>query len=517
VSPRREPAGRAARVLHGLALAVLATVVVSAVSRPLFYWDSWAYHLPFSALLWNIGDAPRAFVLSEEMRWRYEGFPLFAEFLQGALWKLSGSIQATTLINAVALAGFVLAAGKSLRLSVPLLAFSTLAVPLVALHATSSYIDLFVGVCVCFQALAAVKLLAGNVARGQTPVFPGSVLQGSVPDLLEGTPHARWIVAYVAAAAAAGNSKFTALILSFAISAFVLAHLLVRRRATGAGRAKRVAAAVVVASLLAAGTALKNTYTHSNPVYPFDTHVLGVHLQGPEPEYRNYPDYTAPLGALARPANWLLSISEVDWIVRGVESHYSLDLSVGDKPERYGPARTGGDSGPLVVASVLLAIGLAVLARRRNREALRPHRTLLALFAWLSAVTAFSPQSHELRYSLHWPLLLMVVVAALVNAARLSSRARVALIGAYLAAFIASESMLDFPLRPWPALSHGDIIEGESSAPEIAHAKQTGGVCLGPEYNPRQFAYSAVVNGGDHVIEQGWTRCTVYPRYGDGK
>jgi hypothetical protein len=111
VSPLREPAGRAFRVLHGLALAVLATVVVSAVARPLFYWDSWAYHLPFSALLWNIGDARRAFVLSEEMRWRYEGFPLLAEFLQGALWKLTGSIKATTLVNALALAGFVLAAG----------------------------------------------------------------------------------------------------------------------------------------------------------------------------------------------------------------------------------------------------------------------------------------------------------------------------------------------------------------------------------------------------------------------
>jgi hypothetical protein len=330
-------------------------------------------------------------------------------------------------------------------------------------------------------------------------------------------PRAWWLAAYVAAAAVAGNSKFTALILSFAISAFVLAYLLVRRREIAAGHSRKIAAAVAVASLLAAGTALKNTYNHSNPVYPFDIHVLGVHLQGPEPQYSNYPDYTAALGVLARPANWLLSISEIDWIVRRVDHDYSLDLATGDKPGRYGPARTGGDWGALVIASVLLGVGLAVLARRRSGAALRPHRALLALFAWLSAVTAFAPQSHELRYSLHWPLLLMVVLAALASAAQLSSRARLALVSVYFGAFLASEAMLDFPLNPWPVSTQEDAVGAQVSAPEIEAARTAGGLCLGPDYNPRQFAYSAVFNGGDYVIEQGWTRCVVYPQYGHGK
>jgi hypothetical protein len=528
VTPRRDPATRAVRALHGLAPAVLALVIVSAFSRPLFYWDSWAYHLPFSALLWDIGDASRVFVLGEEMRWRYEGFPLLAELVQGALWKLTGSIKATALINAVALAAFVLAAGKSLRLSVPLLTFSTLAVPLVALHATSNYIDLFVGVCVCFQALAAVKLLAA--CRGLTPVLPGFVLPGSVPGLMLGrppfvapiplrtkarAPHAWWLAAYVAAAAAAGNSKFNGLILSFAISAFVLAYLFIDRRALGGPRVKVAACTVALACILAAATSERNAWRFGNPVYPVDTRVVGVHLRGPDSEYRNYPDYTAPLGVLARPANWLLSISEIDWIVRGVDHDYTLDLATGDKPGRYGPARTGGDWGALVIASVLLALVLAVLARRRNAAALRSHRSLLALFAWLSVATAFSPQSHELRYSLHWPLLLMVVLAALASAAQLSSRARLALVSVYFGAFLVSEAMLDFPLRPWPALSQDDVVDGQTSTPEIAAARNAGGLCLGPDYNPRQFAYSTVFNGGNYVIEQGWKRCAVYPQYGE--
>jgi hypothetical protein len=532
VTPRRGPETRAVRALHGLAPAVLALVIVSAFSRPLFYWDSWAYHLPFSALLWDIGDASRVFVLGEEMRRRYEGFPLLAELLQGALWKLTGSIKATALINAVALVAFVLAAGKSLRLSVPLLTFSTLAVPLVALHATSNYIDLFVGVCVCFQALAAVKLLGAAeidaACRGPTPVLPGSVLQGSVPGLIQRkapfvertkarAPHAWWLAAYVAAAAAAGNSKFNGLILSFAISAFVLAYLFIDRRALGGPRVKVAACAVALACVLAAATSERNAWRFGNPVYPVDTTVVGVHLRGPEPEYRNYPDYTAPLGVLARPANWLLSISEIDWIVRGVDHDYSLDLATGDKPARYGPARTGGDWGALVIASVLLALALAVIAGRRNAVVLRSRRTLLALFAWLSVATAFSPQSHELRYSLHWPLLLMVVVAALASAAKLSSRARAALVAAYLGAFLVSESMLDFPLRPWPALSQDDVVGSQTSTPEIAAARTAGGLCLGADYNPRQFAYSAVFHGGNYVIEQGWKPCAIYPQYGDRK
>jgi hypothetical protein len=516
VNPRHDPARRAGWALDGIALLVLALVVVSSVARPLFYWDSWAYHLPFSALIWNIGDASRAFVLSDEMRWRFEGFPLFAELVQGALWKLTGSINATPLINSLALAGFVLAAAKSLRLSLALLAFSVLAVPLVALHSITNYIDLFVGVCVCFQVLAAVKLLA-DAEPGPAVVARNAGDAACGLRTKEPARRAVWIAVYVAAAAAAGNAKFTALIFSLAISAFVLAHLLLRRRAVHRTRAKLVVLAVALASVLAAGTALKNACRFSNPFHPVDTHVMGVHLAGPEPEYRNYPDYTAGLGVLARPANWALSISDIDWVVRGVDGKYSLDLATGDKPKRYGPARSGGYWGPLVLVAVFLVIGLAMLAARRNRAALRSNRFLLALFAWLSLVTAFMPQSHELRYALHWPLLLMLVLAVLVSAAQLSSKARLALATGYLGAFLVSQSMLGFPVRPWPVTSQQDIVAGESSAPEIEHARKTGGVCLGPEYKPRQFAYSSVFHGGVYVIEQGWTRCAAYPRYRDGK
>ena len=63
----------------------------------------------------------------------------------------------------------------------------------------------------------------------------------------------------------------------------------------------------------------------------------------------------------------------------------------------------------------------------------------------MSVVTAFMPQSHELRYYLHWPLLLMMVVAALVPAAKLPPRAYVAIVCAYVAALLAHQLVASPP------------------------------------------------------------------------
>jgi len=57
---RRLPACDAAPggwVLEAAAIATLALVVLASLLRPVVPWDSWAYHLPFSAWLWDIGDA----------------------------------------------------------------------------------------------------------------------------------------------------------------------------------------------------------------------------------------------------------------------------------------------------------------------------------------------------------------------------------------------------------------------------------------------------------------------------
>jgi hypothetical protein len=198
-----------------------------------------------------------------------------------------------------------------------------------------------------------------------------------------------------------------------------------------------------------------------------------------------------------------------------VRRFYTLDSGTGDAPQRYGKARTGGYWGALMIGSLLLAAALGLGAARRNPAAIRANALILVLFAYLSAVTAFMPLSHELRYYLYWPILLLFVICALMEAAAISLATKVAIAAAYLVAFVVSEYMLDFPLRSFPAYTQTEIVGLPGDSPEVARAREIGGVCLGPEYSPKQFAYASIFMGGNYIIEQGWSTstCTRLPRY----
>lgn len=492
------------RTLVAAAAATLALVVLASVLRPVVPWDSWAYHLPFSALLWDIGDATHTFVLADQLVIRFAGFPLFAEFLQGALWKASGSMAATTLINSVALAALLVAVGRVVRGSFPIMAFGSLSIPLIAFHATSNYIDLFVAVAICLQALAAWQIERQTV---QAPARP------------DRRATTGWSGLFTLAAAAAGNAKFQSLVVSVAISVFLAGYLLARRSRLGKGTLTRAALVLILATTLSLATAARNTFVFSNPVYPviIELPSLGVTLPGLEGEYRSHPTYAESLGRLARPIYWMASITEIDWTIRQAPAVYNIDSNGGDHARRFGPGRTGGYWGVFIVGCGLLTLGLLILASRRHPADLAADGFILLLFAFLTVVTAFMPQSHELRYYLYWPILLLLVICVLARSARLSSAARVGLSLIFVPVFLTSQAMIGFPLRPWPAQPTAEVALRNS--PEVAFARRTGGICLGPQYNPLQLAYSAVFHGGSYVvaqgwqIEQGWQSCGQYPAY----
>jgi hypothetical protein len=200
------------RSLHRGALLVLGLVVVGSVTRPYIPFDSWMYHLPFSALLWNIGDARETFVLSSKFAELYAGYPLLAELVQGGLWWASGTLATVPLLNSLALVLFICAATRATTTSLPVLTFAILSVPLVAIHSVSTYIDLFAGVLICFQ------ILAGSLLVDRPS--PASARQGgfAFPAAL-----------YIVATAAAGNTKYNVLIASMAISTFLLAYVSLQR------------------------------------------------------------------------------------------------------------------------------------------------------------------------------------------------------------------------------------------------------------------------------------------------
>jgi hypothetical protein len=236
-----------------------------------------------------------------------------------------------------------------------------------------------------------------------------------------------------------------------------------------------------------------------------------VHLAGPEVEYRSYPRYAENPGILARPLNWALSVSEADWLIRGVKPEYTIDSSIGDSPRRYGPARTGGYGGALIVGTIVLAGWL--VSRTARSGALERHRFLLALFAFMTVVMAFMPQSHELRYYLYWPLLLFTVVAVLARNPAVGTRATVAIAAGYLAALLVSQQVIGSTLGVTPVIPQALKISYETTRASVERIRARGATCLGPEFDGRQFAYSAVFHDGDYIVEQGLRECRRYPRF----
>jgi len=121
------------------------SIIAISFSRPLIPWDSWAYHFAFSAKLFNINDYFHSFALDNTLEERYNGFPLAAEFLQGLLWVITDSLSSMTLINSIPLFLFIWSAEKYGRSNFAILVFGILSFPQIAIHASSTYIDLFMG------------------------------------------------------------------------------------------------------------------------------------------------------------------------------------------------------------------------------------------------------------------------------------------------------------------------------------------------------------------------------------
>jgi hypothetical protein len=376
------------KFLIAISCMLLVIVVVSSVTRPSFQWDSWLYHLPFSAHLWNIGNARETFILSRSVGDLYLGFPLLAEFVQGALWWISGTVAATSLVNSLGLVVFICAAVAATKASLPVLTFGVLSVPLIVLHSISTYIDLFAGILICFQLLAASLLVdRWNSENLDEPAYRRFSI------------HALYIVA----AAAAGNTKFMSTIVSLAISGYLLTFVIFFRPTTVLRTKVTLVITIGFAIALSLITCARNFSQYGNPFFPIAINILWP-MPGPFGQYRAYPMYTDSLGWLARPANWILSITEIDWKIRGVKAVYSIDSFTGDNPERDGPARTGGFWGAFMMISMGLGGALFARTARLNPDAFKRHGFLFSSFLLISALTAFMPQSHELRYYLYWPI-----------------------------------------------------------------------------------------------------------------
>ena len=339
-------------------------MLVEALHDVSMAWDVWYYHLPFAARIAGIVPASQ-FAYDPLNQARFDGFPLLAEAIQGALWRLTGRAESANLVAFASVPLFAWFVKR--RFDVPMYAtiLALLAVPAVQIHATSCYVDLPANAATS----ALVLLVVASYAETAAPS--------------RGT-----IALALACAAIAANTK-------------ALSHPIVGLALVALAWRVRDWKTIAVASLalpLVFFTPLKNLALYQNPYYPVDLRMLGLHFHGLDEPYSSSPVW---LEHAPRPVRFLCSVLEIG--VRPMSDTRRWTVDEWTPPDAPG-YRMGGFFGAYV------ALHLALFAWRAIRDRKdRAARAAAIGFAALTAVVSVLPQSHELRYYMSWMMVLVVL------------------------------------------------------------------------------------------------------------
>jgi hypothetical protein len=375
VRPLRLRPGEAQRVLATLGgvaavlgVLALADLAVRAALRLNLRWDTFAYHLPYAA---RHGGLPIPYEMNDLVAPAFEAYPILPELVQGALWRLTGSMNATGVVNYIALALFLAYARFALGAPLGLVALASLTAPLVVIHACSSYVDLFGN---AFLATGLCSCLALFVAPEQARRA-----------VIWGAP---------AALAAAAWSKY--LLAPIAGVAFAIFAVLSLRSARAAGlRRAQVASYHTAIGLVAAAPYLKNLVVFGNPFWPLRLPLIGSWFP-----YTN----DALRGAIRERPGLLRSTSQLELFLRSLleidqPTSYPNRLRwIIDQGSTIEGFRMGGFWG---VAAVVYALALPWMLVVCHGK-----RGWVASAAVLGGLllAGVLPQSHELRYYLFIPL-----------------------------------------------------------------------------------------------------------------
>jgi hypothetical protein len=371
------------RLAAGLALGVL---LVRAAVRLELRWDTFAYHLPFAARRAGI---PVPYEPSDIVLPYYEGFPPLPHIAQGLLWRLTGSMNATGLVNALAFAGLLVYAQRCLGARLWLVALIALTAPLVVIHAASSYVDLFGN---CFLAAGACSCL-------HLFLFPEAARRSVLVGGLLALVAAAWTKFQLVAVIAPLFCVFGAILLS---------------RPTTAGLPRRRALLLCgLAVALGASPYLKNLVVYGNPFWPVRLPLIGDLVP-----YRIDPiavgmqrERPPELTQLSQFRLFWHSLFEIDHPT----SYPNRARWIIDQGNAWTAFRMGGFWN-VAAGFYLVALVGSLLVAFRRRGAYAAAGALL-LLAYVAAL----PQSNELRYYLFIPL--SGAIALAMSMPRLEQRA----------------------------------------------------------------------------------------------
>lgn len=348
-------------------------------------FDTWAYHLPFAARLANIIPS-ESYLFSNWLEFRFQGFPLLADLLQGIFWLAFGRVQAANLVSFLSLILYIIFLKKYFYIPLYFSTIALFAIPTVQIHSTSSYVD-----------------LPGNISLSilimMTYLF---YVSG------EDSINKKKIFLIIISATIAANTKFQLIPLVFLFCCLILWKFFVTKYTNNLGNERKSKVVFIFLSsligLLIFATPVKNVAFYGNPLYPVELKIAGITLNYKEPEFvqvfpENIPKFQ----------RWFYSIIEYQ---KPGRFGWSID-QYNSEPNYH---RMGGFFGEYIVFHLLLFAYITYQAR--NRETLTACLGLI----FLSIVTFLMPRSYYLRYYMYWGIILVSINLYLVCRFRIFSK-----------------------------------------------------------------------------------------------
>ncbi len=354
-------------------------VLAAALLRASVPWDTLAYHLPFGSKLVNIPKSEdfslHNVAYKDVLLNRFHGIPLFPYYIHGYLFRIFGSMRYLTLISAIPLLITAWFAKSFFGVSRSLFLLLCLTVPLIAIHAHTSYTDLMSGALVALCTFIAIKMFE-----------------------LEQSLRQRYVLAlsFFFLSFLSGQTKYFAIPFIFVLAVFCVYAVLSRSDKPKEGWP---IAALFLLAVLAASTKLITNYIEfNNPVYP-----IGFwRFSGPEATWRTDPAYLSFLGILAGPLYFILSLTELDLVIRGIQPYYTLAAGSGWHDKVF----TAGFGFVNVICFILWQLFYFLKAKHKD-----PTVTITAIILIVMlSVNSLLTQAHLLRYWLYIPFIAILLV-----------------------------------------------------------------------------------------------------------
>lgn len=363
-----------------VSLTTLALILVRATTTADPYWDTLAYHWPYAARAAGLCDRA-CFLMPAGIEARYDGFPLLWHALQGILWRVTGTPALADVLNiamVIALCFYL-----KLRFAVPFVWswLGLIAIPVVQIEITSSYIDLPLNVGIALGLLVLLRIA------------------------LEPTKDQRSDIAIaLAALAVAAGSKHQMVPIALLVWGIIVVLCVWKPIVI---RFQNRTAVLLVLSVMGAFALLPkvvlNAIEFHNPFYPIAFSLGPLSFPGPEEMMQSVSISDAWVRTPA-PIRWLASVLEFD-AFRGRPLPWTLGQA--DVVQANPSFRMGG----YFVGYVLALVAIVALACRATRASRLPVVMLVAI----SIICSLLPLSHELRYYMFWMLTLVSLTLVLAH------------------------------------------------------------------------------------------------------